>query len=154
RSEPRFVVEGTDLGTFEKVSGGIAIYRTPLAEPLRQQVTNALSEWERVLRQQPGRATDPEAKRATERMRDLLQKGTATEVEVATGMITRLGAADRQTELHAFHWLDRVPPGAFEVGATRWEDFTGDPTAGGTDDLLMIAHSGAWRPGMKSGDTD
>jgi Tol biopolymer transport system component len=154
RSEPQFVVEGIDLGTFEKVNGGAATYRTPLAEPLRQQVTNALGEWERLLRQQPGRAADPEAKRTAERMRDLLQKGTATEVEVATGMITRLGAADRQTEFHEFRWLDRVPPEAFEVGATKWEDFTGDPTEAGTDDLLMISHSGAWRPGMKSGDTD
>ena len=154
RSEPQFVAEGTDLGTFEKVSGGMATYRTPLAEPLRQQVTNALGEWDRLLSQQPSRAADPEAKRARERMRDLLQKGTATEVEVATGMITRLGAADRQTEFHDFRWLERVPPDALEIGATKWEDFTGDPTAGGTDDLLMIAHSGAWRPGMKSGDTD
>lgn len=154
RSEPQFVAEGTDLGTFEKVSGGIATYRTPLAEPLRQQVTNALGEWERLLRQQPDRAADPEAKRTAERMRDLLRKGTATEVEVATGMITRLGAADRQTEFHDFRWLDRVPPEAFDVGVTRWEDFTGDPTAGGTDDLLMISHNGTWRPGMKSGDSD
>jgi hypothetical protein len=154
RSGPQFVAEGADVGTFEKLNGGVATYRTPLAEPLRQQVTNTLGEWERLLRQQPGRAADPEVKRTVERLRDLLRNGTATEVQVATGMITRLGAADRQTEFHDFRWLDRVPPGAFDVGATKWEDFTGDPTAGGTEDLLMIAHSGAWRPGMKSGDTD
>ncbi len=154
RSDPQFVAEGADLGTFEGTKGGMATYRVPLAEPLRQQVKNALDEWERLTRQRPGRADEPEAKQARQRMRDLLQKGTATEVEIATGMIARFGAADRQTELHDFRWLDRVPPEAFDVGATKWEDSTADPTAGGTDDLLMISHSGGWRPGMKSGDTD
>ena len=154
RSEPRFVAEGAEFGTFEGTKGGVATFRTPLAEPLRQQARNMIDEWERVTRKEPGRAAEPETKRTIERMRELLEKGTATGVEIATGMITRLGSADRQTEFHDFRWLDRVPPEAFDVGASRWEDFTADPTVGGTDDLLMIAHSGVWRPGMQSGDTD
>ena len=38
-------------------------------------------------------------------------------------------------------------------GRTKWEDFTGEPTAEGTDDLLMTAHRGIAGPRIKSGDT-
>ena len=153
RSEPRFVTEGDELGTFEKLSGGVATYRTPLAENVQNQIRNTLDQLERLTRQEPARAEKPELKQSIERMQDLLEKGTATGVDVAHGMIIRLGAADWRTEFQDFRWLDRIPPKSFDIGATKWEDFTSDPTAAGTDDLLMIAHNAGWSPGMKSGDT-
>lgn len=87
-------------------------------------------------------------------MRDLLQNGTPTKVDTASGMVVQFGAADRRTELLNFRWLEKVNAEEFRVEGKNWEDFTDDPTEKDKSSLLMISHSGIWRPGMKSGDTD
>jgi hypothetical protein len=156
RSEPRCIAqaEGADLGAYEGTEGGVATYRTSLAEPMRKQLQGMLDQYEEVKRRNPEQSAKPEVAESLNRLRDLLEKGIPIKIQVATGMLVQSGTAERQTDLHDFRWLDRVPADAFNVEGRRWEDFTDDPTEGGTSELLVIGHSGIWRPGVKSHDTD
>jgi hypothetical protein len=158
RSDLRCIVEakGVELGVYEGTKKGIATYRTPLARSLQQQLQNMISESEALQRRDPGQAARPDLAQAVEQMRELLQKGIPLKVEIASGMIVQWGTADLQTKLHGFSWLheNEVAPEQFAVGGTPWQDFTRDPTEGDTSELLMIGHSGIWRPGMKATDTD
>ena len=87
-------------------------------------------------------------------MKDLLDHGVETRVDLGSGMIVRYGSVQRLTRVVDFRWRDRVDPADFAVEGRRWEDFTDDPTAGDRDELVMIGHAGVWRPGMRSSETD
>ncbi len=156
RSEPQFITQsrGNELGVLEGTKSGIATYRTPLPEPLRQQVLKTLSGMNELRRQYPEQGAKPEVTQAIEQMQELITKGTPLKIEIASGMVVQLGSAEKQTEFHGFTWLDQVPPKKFEVEGRAWEDNTEDPTKGDLSELLMLSHSGVWRPGMKAGDTD
>ncbi len=156
RSEPQCIVrtEGVSLGAYEGTGGGIAVYRTPITGPMRLRLRSMLDEFEQIRRRNPEEAVRPGMVEPFDRIRELLDKGLPTKVRVATGMIVQFGAADKQTEMHDFRWLDRVDPEVFRIEEKGWEDYTGDPTAKGTSELLMIGHGGTWQPGMKTPDTD
>jgi hypothetical protein len=156
RSDPQCVVASTggDLGAYEGTAEGIATFRTPLERPVRQLLQSIVNQFQEIKKRNPEQASKPEMARAVERMGDLLAHGIPTKIEVASGMIVQFGAAERQTELHNFRWLERVEPKELEVSGRKWEDFTDDPTLGGTSELVMISHSGMWQPGMRSPDTD
>jgi hypothetical protein len=156
RSEPHFVArpEGVGNGTFEGVSNGIVTYRSPLPESLQRLLRGSLADVEALMRRDKQEASNPDNVELATRMRDLLQKGIPIRVEPASGLIVQYGTADRTTDIKNFRWLDQVPPKTFDVEGVEWEDNASDPTAGDRDELLMIGHAGAWRPGAKSEDTD
>jgi Tol biopolymer transport system component len=156
RSDPHCIVQtkGMNLGAYEGTRDGILIYRTPLPEPLKRMMQNMLKESEELTRRSPELSAKPEMIQAVARMRDLLLHGNPTKVEAASGMIIQFGAANQQTELHDFRWLDHVNPDEFRVEGKKWQDFADDPTENDASNLLMIAHNGTWRPGMQAGDAD
>jgi len=155
-SDPQCIVEAqrAALGEYQGTSDGIATYRAPLAEPTRRQIQNMLGEYDQMKQRNPDQAAKPDMAKPFERLRDLLENGTPTKIEVATGLIVQFGTAERQIEIHDFRWLDRLPPDEFKVEGKQWDDSTEDPTECGTSELLMISHSGMWQPGMKSHDTE
>jgi hypothetical protein len=156
RSDPQCLVatKGGDLGAYEGTTAGIATFRTPLDEPVRRQLQSIVNQFREIKKRNPEEAAKPELARPVERIGDLLAHGIPTKIEVASGMIVQFGAAERQTELHNFRWLDWVNPKELEISGRQWEDFTDDPTLGGTSELVMISHSGMWQPGLRSPDTD
>jgi Tol biopolymer transport system component len=156
RSDPQFiaVADQTGLGSYEGTRKGIATYRTPLAEPLRKQLENAIAEFEKVKNKNPGQAVAPETARSIDTARDLLKNGLSTEVELESGMLTQFGAPERRTKVTGFRWRAAIDPHEFATDGFKWDDYTSDPTSGDRDDLLMIGHSASWRPGMKSHETD
>lgn len=156
RSEPRFVTEPDPkaFGTFDGTKNGIATYRTPVPEPLGQQLRSSIEEFDRFAKRNPGEAIKPETLRAIESARDLLDRGVSTDVELATGMIVEYGSPERRTIIGDFRRLERADPETFSIRGRRWDDFTDDPTRGNRDDLIMMGHCGVWRPGMPSPEAD
>ena len=63
-------------------------------------------------------------------------------------------APDHRTHVTGFRWLKQIDPKEFATDGSKWDDYTDDPTLGDRNDLLMIGHCGAWRPGMPSPEAD
>jgi|SRR5580704_11407479 hypothetical protein len=155
RGEPRFVSEGSQnhLGKYDGTKDGVASFLTPLPGSTRKQLEYSIRGLEDLAKQKPELASDPDSIRLIEQMRRML-RGIVVRIDLASGMFLQLGSADRQTEILEFKWLDRVAPDEFTIEQQEWEDYSGDPTQGNSDDLLMISHNETWQPGMKSGDLD
>lgn len=153
RSDLFFVSEDSvaGLGAFAGASSGVASYRSPLPEPSRRQVATLIADYQAAARGKPG---NPELARSLDAMKDLLARGIETRVDVRSGMILRYGTVQRPSRVVDFRWRDRIDPADFAIEGRHWEDFTDDPTAGDRDELVMIGHSGVWRPGMRAAETD
>jgi hypothetical protein len=156
RSEPRFIteVDPGSLGTYERTRNGTAAYRNPLPESLRTQLQNNIAEFEKFKKQNPGQTIKPETVRAIDSARELIATGITTEVELTSGMLSQFGAPGRRTKVTDFRWRESIDPKEFATDGQTWDDHTDDPTSGNRDDLLMIGHCGAWRPGMNAPETD
>jgi hypothetical protein len=156
RSDPQFVTEtepdgfGTCVGTKD----GIATFRNPLPEPQRKQLENSIADLQKYSRENAKVSGNPETKQTIDRIRQLLLDGLSTDVSLESGMITQFGATERRTRITKFNWNKSSDQNNFNTNAQIWDDHCDDPTAGDRDDLVMIAHSGIWRPGMKSHETD
>ena len=153
RADLFVVVEenGAGLGAYTSTKAGVATYRSPVPEPTRRLLETTIADYLATVRAKPG---NPELARAMGTMKDLLERGIETRVDIASGMILQYGTAQRQSRVVDFRWRDRIDPGDFAVDGRDWEDFTDDPTAGDLNDLVMIGHAAMWRPGMKSPGTD
>ncbi len=156
RSEPRFVAQDEPgiLGTYEGKLQGVATYRSPIPDAQRQQLQNTLKEIDAFVSKNAAAAAKPEMQQARARLKDLVGNGIASRIELATGMFVQLGAPDKETRISNFRWRERIDRSEFDVAGKTWDDFTDDPTAGDTSDLLMIGHCGIWRVGMKSPEVD
>ncbi len=156
RSDPQFIAraEAAGFGTFEGIKDGIATYRSPLDEPLRKQLENTIAEFDRFKQQNPDQVIKPETTKSMDSAKELLASGVSTEVDLKSGMLVRFGAPEHRTKVSDFQWLAQVDSKAFATDGRKWDDLTDDPTTGDRDDLLMIGHCGAWRPGMKSPEAD
>ncbi|WP_165072642.1 TolB-like translocation protein [Paludisphaera rhizosphaerae] len=145
---------GPSPESYEGTTNGVASYRTPLPDSARRQLQSTLEHLEKLKALAPEKAAAPELVRIGEQGRELLDRGMPTKVDSTTGLIVLDGAPDRQTEMRDFRWLDAVDPNELRVDDQQWEDFADDPTAGDTSDLVLINHSGIWRPGQPAGDSD
>jgi hypothetical protein len=156
RSEPRFITEAGQLGlgTYAGTKNGIATYRSPLPDSQANQLQKTIAELDQFKKQNPGQDVAPEATRTIDAARNLLKSGLSTEVELDTGMLTQYGAPELRTEVTGFRWRGQIEPNEFATDGPKWVDYTDDPTSGERDDLLLIGHSGFWRPGMPAQDTD
>jgi hypothetical protein len=156
RSDPQFLTEprGDDLGVYEGTNEGIATYRSPLPEPVRRQLIDTIAALEEVKQQSANQSARAAADESIRRMQDLVQNGRSLKIDVASGLVVRVGTPERPTELHDFRWLDQVDDRDFRVAGRPWEDNTDDPTRDDLSELVMISHSGSWRPGNPSRDTD
>lgn len=157
RSDLRCVTtpeQATALGTHEGTSDGIATYRTPLGPEESRQIASTLGQIETALKQAPEGSKRAELDRLAGDLRDLLDKGVSTRVELQQGLVVARGAAQFRTEVTDFAWREPVAEGDFDVQDRPWEDRTDDPTQGSRNDLAMIGYAAAWRPGMPSLDTE
>jgi hypothetical protein len=130
--------------TFESIADGIATYRMPMPRALREQLESTLKEAEAAGKEIPG----------ADRARELIKKGQAVRIELATGLIVQAGTPKLRQTLVGFRWLDKVDDAEFAVDGRAWEDHTGDPTAGNRDELILAGHNGFWQPGGATGDTE
>lgn len=166
---PRFVGQEdapADLGAFEKIESGVAIYRSPLAGPQRpllerQAQLNDLRERFQAARQRfgsrsgrfpgrpvlPSRPIAPFSEQGPESSRNRIARGLTTRIEIASGMLVEYGRAVARVRLAGFRWLDHVDSREFAVDGQAWLDRASDPTHGDTNDLVMIGSSGIWRSG-------
>jgi Tol biopolymer transport system component len=156
RSDPICLAQtaGLKLGTYKGTRNGVATYRTPLDERNQRLLQNLLNEYEDLEQRNPQQAAKLSITQPVQRIRDLIENGTPTKVDTKHGIVVQFGAAQQQTELQNFQWLDQVAAAEFNVEGKNWTDFTDDPTDKDNSELLMISHSGTWRPGTKTGDTD
>jgi hypothetical protein len=137
QGEPRFVSEGSQnhLGKYDGTKDGVASFLTPLPGSTRKQLEYSIQGLEDLAGQKPELASDPDSIRVIEQTRRML-RGIDVRMDLASGMFLQLGSADRQTEILEFKWLDRVAPDEFTIEQQEWEDYSGDPTQGNSDDLL------------------
>ena len=149
RADLLFVVRdnAAGLGAYTGTKAGVATYRSPVPEPTRRLLETTIADYEAAVRAKPG---NPELAKAMGTMKDLLERGIETRVDIASGMILQYGTAQRQSRVVDFRWRDHIDPKDFAVDGRRWDDFTDDPTAGDLDDMVMIGHSPLWRPGAKT----
>jgi Tol biopolymer transport system component len=156
RSDPLFSIDDspTGFGTHEGTKDGIATFRSPLPEPMRRQLEKTITEFDQFTKQNPKQVIRPENARSMDLARNLLAHGLSTEIELKSGLLVQFGAPERRTKVTGFHWLTEVDPKQFSTDGIKWDDYTGDPTSGDRNDLLMIAHCALWRPGMPTPDSD
>jgi hypothetical protein len=150
RSDLFFVTEDNlpGLGAYAGTEAGIATYRSPLPEPTRRQFESMIADYGAAARRRP------ELAKSLDRMKGLIERGIETQVDVTRGMIVQYGTTERPARVVDFRWRDRIDPKDFSVDGRKWDDFTADPTDGNRDDLVMLGHSGLWRPGMNTPETD
>ena len=86
--------------------------------------------------------------------RNMLTNGLTSGVEIESGMFVELGTPEHRTRVTGFRWRGQLDKSVFDTDGPKWEDFTDNPTLGDRQDLLMIGHSGVWRPGVASRKTD
>ncbi len=156
RSEPQVIAENNPAAFrgYEGKKDGIATFRSPLPQALRTQLQRVVAEVDAVNRRNPGQSVKAEMAQTLAKTRELLDKGIASCVNLASGMIVQDGAPDRRVNVRGFRWHERLDPKTFDVEGGSWEDFTDDPTRNGTADLVMIGHCGLWQPGMRSPELD
>ncbi len=156
RSRPQFILapEQAEFGTYQATRNGLATYRTPLPDAQAKQLQSSIDEFDKFMKATPGQAVPPEAARTIDEARDVLKNGLSTEVEVGSGMLTQLGPPEMRTKVTEFRWRGEMDPKDFATDGPKWEDYTDDPTAGDRGDLVMMGHSGLWRPGMPAQDAD
>jgi hypothetical protein len=142
------------FGDFESTKDGMATYRGGLPEVSRKQLESAIAEVDRLKAENPGQPIKPETIRAMEKSKDLLAKGIGTDVDLKTGMIVQFGSPERRTRVVDFQWRAAVDPIEFATEGRTWDDFTDDPTTIDRNDLAMLGHCGAWKPGMKTPESD
>jgi hypothetical protein len=139
------------LGTFERMDGDVATYRTPVSPGQRRRVQGQLgmsAAREKLAKAKV--AAGPAAsllQHDAELLRDWLDKGMTTRVECQSGLITEYGTPGYWIRVSDFRWLDHADPHTFEVEAGDWRDLTDDPTIGDTNDLLFMSFNGLWKPG-------
>jgi len=149
-----YVDASQGAGTFERMDGDVAVFRTPLTEAMRQQLAPV---YEQLLNLQ---SISPNPKPGQEEklmlMEDVLNNGTEIRINTKTGIIEKAGAIGKEFRVLNFHWLRRAVPGAFDIDRVQWEDRTTDIANNDEEwrDVILINQFPAWRPSMNRGETE
>ena len=127
--------------------GGVATVREPLAPEVRRRFEAGLAEARELLEQRPDARGDPVVERRVRRLmriKDELETGALTRVEVETGLLV-----DRPLEpglrvvFDELRLLDAVPPALADPGSGAPPvDLSGDPGPGPFPERLLLARSG------------
>lgn len=153
-AQPRFLAaeDARRLTKFTARDGDRAHYAIPAANPA--VVRNALKQYDNVAKTNPTTASDPKFQKTVAALRTALDPGVPLTIDTKTGILTEYATAKVSVAISNFHFIYPAPASLEpEIARQTWKDFTDDPTAGGKpDDLLMIGHYAAWRPGQPSGD--
>ncbi len=129
------------LGKYEKTEKGVATYRTPVREPARSQLANMIRQAKTLAKRDPKFLKRPGVKEQLAAMKELLEKGTSTRVDLASGLLVEHGTRRMRTRIEDFKWLGKVDGKHFAIPEGDWPDHTSDPTRGKLTDLLLIAHA-------------
>ena len=94
----------------------------------------------------------PMVRRLTER----LARGEVVRVDLDTGVLIGYQWGSLTVRISGLRWLKTVDEKKpFDVSRWKWQDRTNGPLKGGDpNDLAMIGHCGAWRPGAKGYELD
>ncbi len=143
RADPLFVADAKPgaLGKYEKTEKGVATYRTPVGEPQRGQVAGLIRQIETLVKRNPKILEQPGRKEMLTELKELLEKGSPTRVDLATGMLLDHGTQRLRTRIEAFKWVGKVDEKQFAIPEGDWEDHTADPTKGKLSDLVLIGHA-------------
>jgi len=91
----------------------IATYRSPLPEPQQRQIKKTLADYDEFMKKNPGQTPKSETTRQLDQSRELLAKGIASRIELASGLVVDLGTPQLQTSITNFRWLNRIDPKEF-----------------------------------------
>lgn len=157
RSELRTLVEGAFPANaqFESLDGKVATYRVPLADSAKLMLQQMVDSYESAKERDPN-LSNPQLEQQLPAMRDALEHGTAMAIDVATGTIAMAGGLGKRFWVKDLRWLEAGDHTAFDVDASKAADHTGLIFDENTppDELLLIGHAGAWRPGGPPLDSD
>jgi hypothetical protein len=152
-AQPRFLAadDAKRLTKFIARDGDLARYAIPGNPAL---IRNALAQYDNLAKTNPNAASDAKFQKTVAALRTALDPGVPLTIDTRTGILTEYATAKVSVAISNFHFVDPAPASLEpEIARQTWKDFTDDPTAGGTpQDLLMIGHYAAWRPGQPSGD--
>jgi len=154
RSEPMFFTQPTAFhaGKFLGVSGDIASWDLPLPPVARATLERNLEQIKKLRDANPEAFKRKDFETAMKTLSDLLEHGERHEVDVRTGVVTRMGTEKMTTRIQEFKFLEKVDVGEFVVEGKSWTDFTKSPLGGDRSNLVMIGHTSLWQKGQKGGD--
>jgi len=131
----------------EGVRDGVASFRSPVEPQLERSLRRLLAKYAAMVKQQPALSQNPKLVETMKKCRALLKDGIQERVSLKTGLILERVNPQMERRFTDLVWQKAVEKDAFSIDG-QWTDFTGDPTAGDVNELVMINHVGAWRPGM------
>ncbi len=156
-SDPEFMTSEEVLlaAQFADAHGTTATYYSPITPAIREMAEQILARVRSLLSEHPEIPPADEVRVQAERAQRILDKGLAIDIDTSTGMVLRKQAADQDTRITNFRWLEDLDEHPFTVDPAGWRDFTGDPLEGADPhDLAMLGYAGLWRPGAPTVDPD
>ena len=140
---------------FDRMDGGTAIYRVPLAESLQQTMKTSLDAIAQIERT---KKLDPQLEAAREQTKKMLANGVPMRIDMETGIIVEQGVADKAVRIEGFRWVEKVLDSEFALDVKGAPEVLSDPVAGTPlelQDLVMIGYNASWTPAIgKAIETD
>ena len=149
RSEPLIVStdDASSLGELLDIRHGVAKYRTPLAEPLIQQLESNAKDLEKAISFSKERGDERliSLQETLAKVREAL-KGHITQIDVETGVIVGQGGVDRRVSIRDFKFHDKLEDDTFDIGTEPYADHSSSLLDGDLRRLALFSHASAWRP--------
>jgi len=146
-SQVRPVVAEQLTGAFAGEKDSIATYRTPVAEPIRVQISRLLAD----INGHPGVQLPPGL---LDSLKDLLDNGVTLQIDTTTGLPARLTSPKFTTTWSRPTWPRELGQKTLDVSGQNWDDHTAGPDTCDPSHLVMLGHAGTWQPGAPAGDSD
>ena len=140
---------------FESLNGNVARFRILLPDSIRRQLESSVAMFDKAKQLNPERSI-PSLEARVSQVRDAFQNGIPCEVEVDTGIIIANGPPGNQMRVKDIRWSpteQSTPlPKQLETAVDRTESLL--DRADSLDDLILMNHAGAWRPGSPASDSE
>lgn len=157
RSELKCIIEDTlsPVGQLESLSGKIATYRVPLPERAKNLLQNSLAAFEQAKRQSPEQV-DRKFEQQIPSLIEAIEHGVTMDLVIETGIIAAAGGVGKRYWVRDFRWLPESENPASNVDLKVTADRSSSilEHADAIDDIFMIGHAAAWKPGAPALDTD
>lgn len=149
-SMPSTLAEPVIDGTYVDTINGVAHFRSDLPADLMAELQQTLNQLE--MNDPSGQA--PQTAQMRSQVLQMIENGKATQIDVATGIITQRGAPSRRVALSIPAWGATPDPRMFSVENMEWEDRTGSLLLSESDreQLVTIEVEPRWQVGRPPAD--
>ncbi len=154
-SDPMFLTEPDQMGDWKFLGAedDRASYRVPLTTEYKQMLENQLTQIKTLREKDPERFDASKLAETSQKLKELITSGMEVKIDTSTGMMLESGSTRFTVRIRNFKWLENIDESQFSVDG-KWADHTSELTNEDLTELVMIGHSGMWRPGVPSKDLD